>query len=111
MAGPPNTAARGLRGVIEWRRHVRLTYPGGTVVSVPRGLSVLEASRARGMSDSAGPVCAAGTRPLLDLPRRTGQGAAALSPPSSPRSGASWLGNGEDVRRWWHRGLAQLGAR
>ena len=55
-------AARGLRGGIEWRRQVRLTYPGGTVVSVPRGLSVLEASRARGIPHAS--VCGGRVRNL-----------------------------------------------
>jgi adenylate cyclase len=48
-------AARGLRWLVERRRNIRLTYPGGRVVSVPRGLSVLEASRARGIPHAS--VC------------------------------------------------------
>jgi adenylate cyclase len=82
-------AARGLRWLVERRRNVRLTYPGGRVVSVPRGLSVLEASRARGIPHAS--VC--GGRGRCSTCRvRVGKGAAALPPPR-PRSSASWRGS------------------
>ena len=48
-------AARLGRNLLERRRNVRLTYPGGRVVSVPRGLSVLEASQVRGIPHAS--VC------------------------------------------------------
>ena len=71
---------RGLRFLVERRRHVRLTYPGGRVVSVPRGLSVLEASRARGIPHAS--VC--GGRGRCSTCRiRLGKGAAALPPPAA----------------------------
>ena len=38
-------AARGVRQLREARRSVRITYPGGQVVTVPVGFSILEASR------------------------------------------------------------------
>jgi len=38
-------AARGGRRLIEWRRSVRVTYPGARVVTAPRGFSILDASR------------------------------------------------------------------
>ena len=71
-------AARGLRWMVERRRNVRLTYPGGRVVSVPRGLSVLEASRARGIPHAS--VC--GGRGRCSTCRvRVSKEAAALPPP------------------------------
>jgi adenylate cyclase len=73
-------AARGLRWLVERRRNVRLTYPGGRVVGVPRGLSVLEASRARGIPHAS--VC--GGRGRCSTCRvRVGKGAAALPPPAA----------------------------
>ena len=70
---------RGLRFLVERRRHVRLAYPGGRVVSVPRGFSVLEASRARGIPHAS--VC--GGRGRCSTCRvRLGRGAAALPPPA-----------------------------
>ena len=71
---------RGLRFLVERRRHVRLAYPGGRVVSVPRGFSVLEASRARGIPHAS--VC--GGRGRCSTCRvRLGKGAAALPPPAA----------------------------
>jgi adenylate cyclase len=72
-------AARGARALLERRRNVRLTYPGGREVSVPRGMSVLEASRARGIPHAA--VC--GGRGRCSTCRvRVGKGTAGLEPPS-----------------------------
>jgi adenylate cyclase len=72
--------ARGLRRAVERRRNVRLTYPGGRVVTVPRGMTVLEASRARGVPHAA--VC--GGRGRCSTCRvRVTQGAASLPPPSA----------------------------
>ncbi|WP_414470925.1 adenylate/guanylate cyclase domain-containing protein [Microvirga sp. M2] len=42
-------AARAIRVSRNWSRRIRITYPGGRVVSVPRGFSVLEASRMAGI--------------------------------------------------------------
>jgi adenylate cyclase len=72
--------ARGVRGLAERRRTVRLTYPGGRVIAVPRGLSVLEASRARGIPHAA--VC--GGRGRCSTCRvRVGRAAAPALPPAS----------------------------
>lgn len=46
-------AGRLVRGLVERRRNIRLTYPGGRTVSVPRGVSVLEASRINGIPHAA----------------------------------------------------------
>ena len=73
-------AARGLRWLVERRHTVRLTYPGGRTVAVPRGLSVLEASRARGIPHAS--VC--GGRGRCSTCRvRVGRGAEQLPPPSA----------------------------
>ncbi|MEZ0170797.1 adenylate/guanylate cyclase domain-containing protein [Microvirga sp. TS319] len=42
-------AARAIRVSRNWSRRIRITYPGGRTVSVPRGFSVLEASRLAGI--------------------------------------------------------------
>jgi adenylate cyclase len=47
--------ARGVRAVWQRRRSVRIGYPGGRVVSVPLGFSILEASRAAGIPHAS--VC------------------------------------------------------
>jgi adenylate cyclase len=73
-------AARAARWAVERRRNVRLAYPGGRVVSVPRGMTVLEASRARGVPHAS--VC--GGRGRCSTCRvRVGKGAEALPPPSA----------------------------
>jgi adenylate cyclase len=75
-------AARGLRWLVERRRNVRLTYPGGRVVAVPRGMSVLEASRARGIPHAS--VCGGRGRCSTCRVRIAGgQAADALPPPSA----------------------------
>lgn len=72
-------ALRGLRAWWVRRRHVRILYPGGREVSVPRGFSVLEASRMGGVPHAA--VC--GGRGRCSTCRvRVGQGAERLPPPS-----------------------------
>jgi adenylate cyclase len=72
-------SARGARAV--WRRRhgvVRLTYPGGREVDLPRGGSVLDASRAAGIPHAS--VC--GGRGRCSTCRvRVGEGAEALAPP------------------------------
>ena len=73
-------AGRGVRYLVERRRHVRLTYPGGRVVSVPRGLTVLEASRVRGVPHAA--VCGGKGR-CSTCRLRLGRGSAGLAPPSA----------------------------
>ena len=73
-------AGRGIRYLVERRRHVRLTYPGGRVVSVPRGFTVLEASRVRGIPHAA--VC--GGRGRCSTCRvRLGKEGSGLPPPST----------------------------
>ncbi len=42
-------AARLLRISWSWSSRVRITYPGGQIVSVPQGFSILEASRSAGI--------------------------------------------------------------
>jgi adenylate cyclase len=42
-------AARAVRTYRNWSRRVRITYPGPRVVAVPRGFTVLEASRSAGI--------------------------------------------------------------
>ena len=100
-SGIITTYLAGLAGVLvarEGRRlyrrrfgAIRITYPGGREVIVPRGLTVLEASRL-----AAHPPCVGVRRPraLLDLPRarpgraRRGPGARVRrSSASSPASG------------------------
>ena len=48
-------AARGARRLLEWRRSVRVTYPSARVVAVPRGFTILEASRFGGIPHAS--VC------------------------------------------------------
>ena len=48
-------AARAMRQLDEARRSVRITYPGGQVVSVPKGFTVLESSRQAGIAHAS--VC------------------------------------------------------
>jgi adenylate cyclase len=42
-------AARAVRPYRSWSTRVRITYPGGRIVTIPRGFSVLEASRMAGI--------------------------------------------------------------
>jgi adenylate cyclase len=75
-------ATLGLRQLRNWqarRTHpLRITYAGGRVVTVPRGHSVLEASRGAGIPHNA--LC--GGRARCSTCRvRVGEGAAALPPP------------------------------
>jgi adenylate cyclase len=48
-------AARGVRVWRTWATRLRISYPGGRVVAVPRGFSVLEASRTAGIPHAS--VC------------------------------------------------------
>lgn len=48
-------AARALRQFHEASRSVRITYPGGQVVSVPKGFTILESSRQAGIAHAS--VC------------------------------------------------------
>jgi adenylate cyclase len=86
-------AARWLR---ERRRHVRLTYPGGRQVSVPRGLTILEASRLTGVPHAA--VC--GGRGRCSTCRvRVGAGGERLPPPApEERRVLARIAAGPDVR-------------
>jgi adenylate cyclase len=47
--------ARAIRSAVQRRDRIRLTYPGGVEVAVPRGLTVLEASRFAGIPHTS--VC------------------------------------------------------
>jgi len=47
--------ARGVRRLLERRRSVRITYPGGRVVSAPAGFTILDASRLAGIPHAS--VC------------------------------------------------------
>ncbi len=48
-------AARSVRGLWQRRRSIRITYPGGRLVTVPPGFTVLDASRAGGIAHAS--VC------------------------------------------------------
>jgi adenylate cyclase len=88
--------ARGLRALLERHRLVRLAYPGDRVASVPRGLTVLEASRLAGIPHAA--VC--GGRGRCSTCRvRVGRGREHLPPPSgAERRVLARIGAGSDVR-------------
>lgn len=47
--------ARAVRYAVQRRHYIRITYPGGVEVAVPRGLTVLEASRLSGIPHTS--VC------------------------------------------------------
>jgi adenylate cyclase len=84
-------AARGVRALWQRRRSVRITYPGGRVVTVPLGFTVLDASRAAGIAHAS--VC--GGRGRCSTCRvRVGDGLEHLPPP----------------RESEHRVLARVGA-
>ena len=87
---------RSLRWLWLRRRNVRLDYPGGRRVSVPRGLTILEASRVAGMPHAA--VC--GGRGRCSTCRvRVGQGAERLAPPDlAERRVLARIGAPADVR-------------
>lgn len=89
-------AARGLRSLWRRRRHVQLLYPGGRAVSVPRGLSVLEASLLHGIPHAA--VC--GGRGRCSTCRiRVGRGGEHLPAPSAgERQVLARIGAPSDVR-------------
>lgn len=84
------------RWLVERRRTVRLTYPGGRVVTVPRGVTVLEASRLRGIPHAA--VC--GGRGRCSTCRiRLGIGGDRLPPPGADeRRVLQRIGAPPDVR-------------
>ena len=72
-------AARTIRQINQRRKRIRITYPGAREVQVPRGFSVLEASRFAGFPHAS--VC--GGRGRCSTCRiRVSQGSAALPPPS-----------------------------
>lgn len=62
------------------RRDIRLTYPGGRTIMVPRGLSILEASRLSGIPHAS--VCGGHGR-CSTCRVRVGQGRERLPPPST----------------------------
>lgn len=72
--------ARAVRQFAARRSLIRVTYPGGRTVRVPRGFSILEASRLAGIPHAS--VC--GGRGRCSTCRiRVGAAAAALPPPSA----------------------------
>jgi adenylate cyclase len=83
--------ARGGRALWQRRRSVRITYPGGRVVSAPLGFSVLEASRVAGIAHAS--VCGGRGRCSTCRVRIT-EGLDSLPPP----------------RESEHRVLARVGA-
>lgn len=87
---------RGARSLWERRNLVRLVYPGGIEVAVPRGLTVLEASRRAGIPHVG--IC--GGRGRCSTCRvRVGQGADRLPPPSSEEARVlARIGAGPEVR-------------
>ena len=89
-------ALRSLRWLWLRRRNVRLDYPGGRQVSVPRGLTILEASRVAGVPHAA--VC--GGRGRCSTCRvRVGEGAQRLPPPDiEERRVLARIGAPADVR-------------
>ncbi len=87
---------RAVRFLVMRRRTVRLFYPGGGTFTVPRGLTVLEASRAHGIPHAA--VC--GGRGRCSTCRvRVGRGRERLLPPSAEEQRVlARVGAAEDVR-------------
>ncbi|MFO1035546.1 MAG: adenylate/guanylate cyclase domain-containing protein [Geminicoccaceae bacterium] len=89
-------AARAVRWLLQQRSVVRITYPDGRRVVVPRGFSVLEASRKGGVPHAA--VC--GGRGRCSTCRvRVGAGAGHLPRPEPPESRLlARIGAPEDMR-------------
>jgi adenylate cyclase len=90
-------AARVVRGLFERRRGlVRLAYPGGRVVAIAPGMTVLEISRAAGIPHAS--VC--GGRGRCSTCRvRLGAGAERLPPPSAEEARVlARVGAGDNVR-------------
>ena len=78
------------------RRNVHLTYPGGREVNVPRGLTILEASRLIGVPHAS--VCGGHGR-CSTCRVRVGQGRERLPPPSpAERRVLARIGAAADVR-------------
>src|SRR5262249_58648702 len=73
--------ARAIRDVIQRRSRIRLTYPAGIEVAVPRGLTVLEASRFAGIPHTS--VCG-GKRRCSSCPGRIFRGGSLLPTAASP---------------------------
>lgn len=78
--------ARGLRRLVEHRRGlVRITYADGQTMRVPRGLTVLEASRMGRIPHAS--VCGGRGRCSTCRVRVSGEGLRALPPPSAAEAG------------------------
>ena len=77
-------AARAIRTLLERRRGlIRIAYPGGRVIAIEPGMTVLEASRGAGIPHAS--VC--GGRGRCSTCRvRVGDGAERLAPPSAEES-------------------------
>ena len=89
-------AARALRQFHEASRSVRITYPGGQVVSVPKGFTILESSRQAGIAHAS--VC--GGRGRCSTCRvRVLQGAHQLPPPEAAEARVlTRLGTAPNIR-------------
>jgi adenylate cyclase len=89
-------AARALRQFHESSRSVRITYPGGQVVSVPKGFTILESSRQAGIAHAS--VC--GGRGRCSTCRvRVLQGVHQLPPPDAAEARVlTRLGTAPNVR-------------
>ena len=89
-------AARALRQFHEASRSVRITYPGGQVVSVPKGFTILESSRQAGIAHAS--VC--GGRGRCSTCRvRVLQGVQQLPPPEAAEARVlTRLGTAPNVR-------------
>jgi adenylate cyclase len=89
-------AARAIRISRNWSKRLRVNYPGGRVVTVPQGFSVLEASRTAGIPHAA--VC--GGRGRCSTCRiRVAEGLEGQPPPAAQeRTTLSRIRGGANVR-------------
>jgi adenylate cyclase len=88
--------ARGVRGLLQRRRSIRVAYPSGRVVTAPRGFTILDASRLGGLAHAS--VC--GGRGRCSTCRvRIAAGLAELPAPSeAERRVLARVGAAPDVR-------------
>jgi adenylate cyclase len=90
------TAARGARRLVERRRSVRITYPGGRVVTAPRGFTILDASRLAGIPHAS--VCGGRGRCSTCRVRIAGGLADLPAPSEAERRVLARVGAAPDVR-------------